>query len=282
MTGGAIFPVKKLLLIASLLFLSACNPATMIEDFADDEKELAAREYIQRLIDGDTAALAAEVDPSLQSPDLIARLENVRSFLPKEPPTTTNLIGYFVHKTGTDTQYNVTFQFGYGSKWVLANAAWKEPHNCRRLIVGLNAQALPQSLQEINAFSFKRAGLQHYLFLTAVVLIPLFTVVTLIVCILTKLPKRKWLWILCILIGVTKISLNWTTGQVGIALMFLQLGGAGASAASVYSPWILSFSIPLGAILFWVKRHSLQNPPAELPPTVLPPPLDEPNSPAAN
>jgi len=268
--------LKKFFLLLAITFLSACNPATMIEQFADDAKEQIARNYIQRLIDGDVVALAAELDPSLQSGDVIAKLEQVRSFLPKEPPTTTNLIGYFVQSTSSSTQYNLTYQFGYGAKWVLANAAWRELPDGRRVIVGLTVQVLSQSLQETNAFSFKHARLKHYLFLLAVVAVPIFSVVTLVVCIRTKLPRRKWLWILFIIVGVLKLSLNWTTGQVGLTAAYLQFFGGGASAASIYSPWILSFSVPLGAILFWVKRNRLRREISSLP--AMPPPLPDANS----
>lgn len=232
----------------------------MLEKFADDAKEEIARKYIQRLIDGDTAALAAELEPSLQSNDAVAQLEHVRTFLPKETPTTTNLVGYYVTRTPAGTQYNLTYQFGYGSKWVVANSAWRERADGSRQIMGLSAHVLSRSLQEQHAFTFRRAGIKHYLFFVAAVIVPVFMLVTLVVCIRTELPRRKWLWILFILVGVTGFSLNWTSGDVGFRPINFQLGGAGVMASSMYSPWILTVSIPLGAILFWVKRHRLQHP----------------------
>jgi hypothetical protein len=273
--------VKKILLVTALLFLSACHPSTAIERFADDAKEEIARVYIQRVIDGDTAALAAELDPALQSKDAAAELEKVRGFFPKEAPTTTNLIGYNVHHSSAGSQYNLTYQFGYGSKWVIANAAWQERPDRSRVIVGLNVQVLAQSLQETNAFTFKHAGFVHYLFFAAAILVPLFIVVTLVVCVRTKIPRRKWLWILFILVGVVGFSLNWTTGAVGIRMISIHLLGAGFSATSVYSPWILTVAIPLGAIVFWVKRRRFQDAPP--PPSVLtPPPLGDPSPPIAH
>jgi hypothetical protein len=62
---------------------------------------------------------------------------------------------------------------------------------------------------------------------------------------------RKWLWVLFILAGVGKFAVNWTSGEWGIAPLSLQLLSASA-VASLYGPWILSFSLPLGAIVFLV------------------------------
>src|SRR5690606_22891732 len=127
----------------------------------------------------------------------------------------------------------------------------------KREIIGLNATPLAASLQEINGFSFKNADGTHYLFLAAATIIPVFIITTLVVCIRTKIARRKWLWVIFILLGVTSFSLNWTTGQTGVSPLSIQLLGVSATASSVYSPWIISVSLPIGAIVFWLRRRKL-------------------------
>jgi hypothetical protein len=62
------------------------------------------------------------------------------------------------------------------------------------------------------------------------------------------------LWIIFILIGLAKLNLDWTTGQMGFRLIAFQIPGAGISKMGLYAPWILSVSVPLGAILFLIWK----------------------------
>ncbi len=253
-----------------IVLLTGCSPATMIEQFANDEKEQIARTYIQRLIDGDLDALAAELEPQLRSGNEIAQLREMRSLLPAEPPAVTNLVGYYTHTSfNNHTDYNLTYQFGYASKWILVNAAWREFPSSAPQIIGMRAQPLAASLQEINALSFKNARTQHYVFIGSAMAIPLFIVTTLIVCARTPNLPRKWLWMIFILLGLTSSSLNWTTGEISFSPISLHLLGVSAFAASIYSPWIVSVSLPVGALAFWFKRRSLVSPPPPPPPTPL-------------
>jgi hypothetical protein len=71
--------------------------------------------------------------------------------------------------------------------------------------------------------------------------------------------KKKWLWLIFIVLGIGKLVVNWTTGQVFFSELAIQLpaGGAGAQA---YGPWQVYASIPLGAITFLIRRKRLIGP----------------------
>jgi hypothetical protein len=62
--------------------------------------------------------------------------------------------------------------------------------------------------------------------------------------------------------------MNWTTGQVDFQLLSLQLLGAGAmTSAPGLSPWVLTFTLPIGAALIlvglWANPRRAKNPPVE-------------------
>ncbi len=76
-----------------------------------------------------------------------------------------------------------------------------------------------------------------------------------IICIRTPVAKRKWLWILFVLVGIGAIGVNWTTGQFSFRVATLNLLGAAAVSAGPHAPWFISVGFPLGAIMFWVKRR---------------------------
>lgn len=256
--------MKKWLIILVTVFLAGCSQKAWLEKFVDAEKQKIARDYIQRLQDGDWKELAAELDPGLRKGNEVELLRTMRGMMPPGAPTFTDLVGYQTNRTLQESNYNVTFQFGYDSKWILVNAAWRERTGAPRQITGMRVVPLERSLQEANAFTFKRAGPAHYLFLAAAIVVPLFILGTLVVCIRTKFPRRKWLWIIFVLLGFVQVSFNWTTGAMDYRLLSFQLFGAGAVASGLYMPWILTISIPVGAIIFWFKR--LQLVPAVPPP----------------
>ena len=85
---------------------------------------------------------------------------------------------------------------------------------------------------------------------------PLFSLYALVLCVRTRLRGKKWLWIVAILLGVGALSVNWTTGQWNFQPAYVQLLSASATA-SPYGPWVISVSVPLGAILFVLRRKEL-------------------------
>jgi hypothetical protein len=258
--------MNKWILVTLICGLTACTPTAMMEKFTDKEKVQIARTYIQRLIDGDVAALAAELDPGLRTGTEVEQLTQMRALIPAGAPSVTEVVGYNVNHLNGVPSYNVTFQFGFGAKWLLINAAWREQSNAPRVVIGMRAVPLERSLQETNAFNFRNARLIHYLVLGAALLNPLFVLISLVACLRTPFARRKWLWVIFVLCGFVQFSLNWTTGATDFRLISVQLFGAGVMASSPFSPWILSVSFPIGAIAFWFKRrHLLKVQPPPLP-----------------
>lgn len=60
---------------------------------------------------------------------------------------------------------------------------------------------IPQSLETLNAFTFKNKGMLHIVFLILSIITPIFILTVLVICVRTKIKKRKWLWIIFILLG---------------------------------------------------------------------------------
>lgn len=89
---------------------------------------------------------------------------------------------------------------------------------------------------------------------------PLIVLYSLISCIRTPMQKGKWLWIIFILIGVCQFSLNWTTGQLNINPLSINLFGLGVFSSSQYAPIFISLGIPLGAIVYLVLWKMLKLP----------------------
>jgi hypothetical protein len=123
------------------------------------------------------------------------------------------------------------------------------------------------SLAEANAFQLAGKPPKHYLVLAAAVISCLISLGTALVLARTAMPRR-WLWAFVALLGYGQFSLNWSTGEVGTALLRVQLFGAGFVRFGIVSPWIVSFSLPLGAAYALWRRQRFMTAGARAEPSV--------------
>lgn len=248
----------RIITLAMLAVLTACSQSELVQKIANPEKVKIAEDYIAQLKTGDLEKLAGELDESVQSDKALENLRTMRAMVPKEPVTSSELVGYHwqtMHTvSGSESNYSVTHQFRHGDKWLIILLAWKEKDRVRR-ITGFRVVPMAKSLQETHAFSLQGINPMRALFLAGAVAIPVFVITTLVVCIRTKIPKHKWLWIIFILLGFMKLSLNWTTGEVGFQSLAFQLFGASAFAQP-FMAWTIGLSLPAGAIAFWIRRRT--------------------------
>ena len=249
--------ISSIFIISFLVLMGACAPKS-IEDFADEANTKIATKYIQFLFDENYDAIISDLDPMIKKGNEKDIFSKMRSLIPSSPPASVNLTGYTSHKFYDIANINVTYQYEYEDKWLLINVAFRKLFEKDIEIKGFRITPLSQSLQEFNKFTFKGKGFLHYIFLLLCISNPIFIVISLIVCIRTRLKSKKWLWIIFILIGTGKFSLNWTTGQIGVQFLSIQLLGSGAVSASSYAPWIIMFSLPVGAFLFWFCRSDIR------------------------
>jgi len=249
--------MKKWLLPCLALILTACSSSN-VEKLIDPEREKVARNYIQRLIDGDIAGLTNELEPALRKPDTARIFAEMRALLPPGAPLTVDLLGFGANRRPKELTCSLNYQYGYRDQWFLVTVSWREKIGVPREITELRVIKMERPLQEANAFTFARARPRHYAFALAVVVIPLFILVSLVACLRTNGLPLKWVWSILILVGLVRFSLNWTTGLLVVVPFSIQLFGASVMAAGKFAPWVISVSLPLGAVTFWIRRRHLR------------------------
>jgi hypothetical protein len=246
-----IFPIGVLLLI----IFSGCNQTkdSLIRRFIPLGSEAIATNYINLLREGKYEQIEADLNPSLKTPNIRDTLAGMASKIPSEDPKSVKVIGAYNNIFGSDSsEINLTFEYQFPSQWLLINVATQKKNGISS-IVGLNVYPLSDSLENLNRFTLVGKGIIQYVTLAFAILIPLFTLYALVLCVRTKMEKRKWLWIIFILAGLGKFTINWTTGQWNFAPLSFQLLGS-SSFAPPYGAWLISISLPMGAILFLFRR----------------------------
>jgi hypothetical protein len=242
----------SLLLLIILPGCTPADPANQIKRFAPPEDEAMATNYIALLRQNKFEQIQNDLDPSLKNAltqDTLAKMVKV---IPPQDPVSVKVVGAQQVRDPDIYKINLSFEYQFPSKWLLINVAIQKKGGVST-IIGFNVYPLSDSLENINRFTLTGKNLLQYATLVFASLIPLFILFVLVLCIRTKMTKRKWLWIIFILLGIGKLTVNWTTGQWQIAPLYFSLLGSGAFAPP-YGAWLISTSLPLGAILFLLRR----------------------------
>jgi len=231
----------------------ACSQEAMLERFASKDAQAAARARIEQLRSRDFDALEKDIDPTLRGPGLRSTLEKMAALIPAGQPSSVKLVG--AHQfSGPDAHTtNLNFEYGFDNRWLLINVAMREKGGVTTL-VGMHVSPIAGPLEEQSRFSLRDKTPTHYAVLASAVVVVLLTVYALIACIRTPMPRRKWAWILFILVGIGKLGVDWSTGEVSVMPLSVQIFSASAMAAFP-GPWMVAVSLPLGAIVFLLRRR---------------------------
>jgi hypothetical protein len=243
--------------VCLMLLLGACSQEQWMQKLASPAEQTTARWYIEHLRNREFNDVEVAADMTIAGPGLAATLGKMAELIPSGTPTSVKLVGAQRSSMSGATTLNLTFEYEFPGRWVVANVATKSKEGVTT-IVGFHVYPESSSLESANRFTLSGKSVLQYVVLGAAIAAGLFTLVVLVVCIRTTMKRRKWLWVLFILFGLGKLSVNWTTGQWGFMALAAQLFGVSAVAASTYSPWIVSVSLPIGAVLFLVNRRKLQ------------------------
>jgi hypothetical protein len=247
-----------ILAIVMAMLVAGCDQTANMDKFVPHEEDVLARGYIDSIRKHNLDPVEKALDASLKRPNTHAMFEQMSALMPDAEPISVKVVGAHINTTvgtGASTTTNLTYEFQYADRWLLANVALRKVGDVST-IVGIHVNPLSDSLENLNRFTLSGKGAQQYLILGAAIVASLFTLFALVLCATTKLKGRKWPWILFIIFGLGKFSVNWTTGQFDFMPIAIQFFSAGAFAG-LYGPWVVSVSIPFGAALFLLRRTSI-------------------------
>ena len=128
-------------------------------------------------------------------------------------------------------------------------------------ISGIHAVTSEQSIEAINAFTFKDKGVSQYTAFAASILLNAFAIYAITLCVTAKIGPKKWLWTLLMMFTFVLVSVNWTTGDwsfdtVSFGLKLPPLPSN--LVCSAYGPWNLKLGLPIAAIVFVLYRKKLE------------------------
>lgn len=229
-----------------------------MEKFEPEKESEFAKEVVENIR---TAQLGRVVDvliEELNKDETLVQLEELIEYFPEGEPKQVTTIGartfkHFGPQGGSATiEYNLTYEYEFEAGFAVAQVVVVGNVPDAK-IKGVHITRLEESLAETHAFKLGGKSAAQYGFLMFVLAIPLFILAMLVKCIRSRNLQRKWMWVLFIILGFVTFQLNWTTGEADFTPISFVLFGASASRASPYSPWIISFALPIGALWFYLK-----------------------------
>jgi len=248
--------------VAALLFLCGCSHDRNFNDQLNKSIRAADRQLAEQILtqirQRQFDAIIKQSVPQLQNDKAAPLLGIIADYMNAGKLQQQDLVGWHVNKMlNLSTLY---YQQDLGSTFLLLKIVITNGDKTPKLL-NFDCQKLSHRLQDTNAFTFKGKIPSHYIMLTLTALTPLLILLTFIRCMRQPI-KAKWLWLTFILVGLITISMNWTSGAIEITLLHAQILGASIFRGNMFSPWIITFSLPIGAALYWPFERIITKPTA--------------------
>lgn len=242
--------------VLALLGLTAgCTQRDLTSQLVPVADQALALRYVDLLRTRNFDEIDRAADPSVRGPKLYAALLKNAELMPEQAPSSTKMVKAQVRTDKDGTRTDIVYEYDFSGKWVLANVALLRKQDSVSL-VGLSVLAATESLEQHHAFRLAGKSAKHFAVLTLAIVFPLLTLYALVTCLTTRLAGMKWPWVLFILLSFGRFAINWTTGETQFTPLAIGVFGASANAAS-FGPWTLSVSLPLGALVFLLRKRAL-------------------------
>lgn len=231
----------------------------IMEDKVPKEVNEYCKTFLDKLVTGNIDYCFNQMDSQFQDDDTRKFfVDSYRNLKDKELIKSAIIDSRYtiVYGENAVTNYELSYEYKYDNLWVYYTFRLQKKDD-QLSLYGFKITPVGNSLRQLHEFSFKNKGFKHYFFFLMLLVVPLFILISIGFSIKTPL-KQKWLWIIFMLLGFISFKLNWTDGQLAIQPISFKILGAGFSKTGIVAPWIFSFAIPFGAILFWFKRAKVR------------------------
>ena len=226
--SGRLNVTKGLRLILLAALVAGCSQPRVLEKVASPEDRAFAVRTLKQLEAGDLKGLQANV-PDRGAQQLASVVPRMRAKLPGAGKSEKLLVDLQVRsrlvRGERRQQAYLAYELRQSDKYALAQIVI-ERSAARAQLRALNVNRLESSTSESNSFSLKRKGWPQYLMLALAVASLGVTVGALVKIWRDGSFRRRWLWTLGVLFGLTSLSVNWETGEFSFSPFSVQLFSA--------------------------------------------------------
>ena len=241
--------------LVSVLLLAAVPAALAQESGPADE---AVRRCIELMRRDEMAEARGCFAPGVLAANGDEMLKRAHAALQIGDPPEIQLVNWRFVKSDAGRTDSLVYHVRGAAQARLLLAQTREVEGAPRLVV-FGWEPAPLDLSERFPFTLDGVPPPYYALLLLAVATPILMIYAAILC-FTRKPRRRWLWLVFVLLGFGKLSVVWLPGpfdpaRIRILPLSVQVLGSGIQKVPIYDPWVLSVSFPLGAVLFlWRQR----------------------------
>ena len=243
-------------IVAALL--AACSSDAAMRRFTPADADTRSRTYLALLTRGQVDSAASRLAPRFVGPRTRDALNRVAGLLNGQQFDATRVVGVNVNTINGVRHVNISYELHSApNRWSVANVATFDSAQTW-FVEGVTANTIPHPLEEDVRFTLAGKTFRHYLWLLMSTMCAA-TAFGMALFIGTRrgMPKRFG-WAVLSLVGLGTFSINWTTGASATNLYSVLIGGASIARGAPVMPWVLSFSIPIGAYYAWRRYRQWQ------------------------
>lgn len=253
MTAGLM--LRTMCTPALAMLLASCQEARPPGDLDRD-----ARSFLLVLARGQPDSARSPIEPAGAPGFVGRRLDAARRFLAPLEMDSAKLVGWDVAEMQNQSWGRLTYEVRSGKAWARIAVTVTRGDSASK-VDSLSWELARVPLAQTNSFSFLGREPGNYAYLVLAAAAATFSIGS---AVLAAFRRMGVLWVLFCLVGAPTASINWTTGAQSFRLFQAQLLSAGLWRPGSVGPWILAFSLPIGAIatlLRWHRKASIASPP---------------------
>jgi len=250
---------------AAVLWLLGVTGCGLVINRIAPDSIRESKTYFEELRRRQIDQILQSFDPSADRDRLRNDLGNVIALVPQQEPISVETLGATVEckASGLCTKL-ITLEYKYPDQWILVQVTTSN-RSGHDAITDLSVQPESAPLESTSQFTLRAKGWLHYAILLMALLSVGLAIYALVLCIRTPIEKRKWLWLIITILGLGKLGIEWSSGELWYKILYISILPAGFGF-DPESPFMYA-SIPAGAILFLLLRSRLQQTSSPLPPT---------------
>lgn len=247
----------RFLLALMCLVLGGCSAAQWNDKLSTPADRDLALKMITALRSGDLGPVQAAIAPDLLA-QTVTMQAKTKALMPKTgtPALVTVNASTFTTPAGSTTREVLNYQLGEGTHWAFVQIVLGKADG-RVQLIGWHAAPSNRAPASVGDFTLTGKAAGAYLWLAAMAASTLTILAALVLLARGKGITRRWLWAIGIIIGLGQFSLNWNSGEWRIQPVAFQFFGSAAFRASPFDAWVLSFSLPVVAVVFLIRRRAL-------------------------
>jgi len=244
--------------------------ASLMRKMTPQDDESLAINSVELLRQKQFGRVEERLDPSVKNADLQSRLAAMAEMFPTREPASVKTVDASHSKRSSTTSITLEYEFSPAvttvdgkaelspRSWLLAQV-FIQKRGEGKTVAGLFVRPISESVEVYNEFTILDKGVSQYAGLLLAILVSVFGLYVFVLCARTETGKKKWVWLMLMVPGVCRLTVNWTTGQWSFTPLFVQvklLPLIANVACTAYGPWMLHITAPLGAIAFLLWRKN--------------------------